>query len=613
MMRRIALWCGVLALLVVNVLVQLHYSTTIWPYLWPQPALFVLLTAAALLLWFPGLMRGIWALRLAGLLMLVVGQSYLIHSINVTIHAVTLTSAVHLVGMVGAFTVMALGYVNQIMPRNRSVAPSLPADLPFVAVVVPTYGEPLDVLEATVASITRLDYPAERVYVLVADDGRRAEVGELCERYGVHSIHGPQRDAKAGNLNAALDHLAQHAPQATLILTQDADELLDSSFLRKTVGYFNDPQIAFVQTPKDAFTPERDPFGNRDRIFYDILQPGRNGANAAFSCGSGVIWRIAAVRSVGGFATWNLVEDLTTSYYLHSAGYRSEYHNETLTIGLSPDDIPGLLKQRGTWAADTWRLFLFDNPLLKRGLSLRQRLQYLELGMFYVCSAFFMPLLLLTPVLSLARSEFIPLEGAALFPWIGASMVYYLVLSRGNLLFLRRMWQYWVGHAPTYLWAFWLAVRSRNRKPRYQVTRKTRQNGFYGRLIWPQYVYMGVGSVLVVRALYFMEEVNLATRLANSALLLFFMLLVSQICRASLYGVELGSLRGLAQRARGLAQHSAGITRQFYQTVFSLQLNAIFTPIADQGSHLLADAGVQDSEPAGQLPDVVFSREVGAG
>jgi cellulose synthase (UDP-forming) len=319
------------------------------------------------------------------------------------------------------------------------------------------------------------------------------------------------------------------------------------------------------------------------------------------------------VRSVGGFATWNLVEDLTTSYYLHSAGYRSEYHNETLTIGLSPDDIPGLLKQRGTWAADTWRLFLFDNPLLKRGLSLRQRLQYLELGMFYVCSAFFMPLLLLTPVLSLARSEFIPLEGAALFPWIGASMVYYLVLSRGNLLFLRRMWQYWVGHAPTYLWAFWLAVRSRNRKPRYQVTRKTRQNGFYGRLIWPQYVYMGVGSVLVVRALYFMEEVNLATRLANSALLLFFMLLVSQICRASLYGVELGSLRGLAQRARGLAQHSAGITRQFYQTVFSLQLNAIFTPIADQGSHLLADAGVQDSEPAGQLPDVVFSREVGAG
>lgn len=612
-MRRIALWCGVLAMFAVNILVQIHYSTVIWPYLWPQPALFVLVTAAALLLWFPGLMRGIWALRLAGLLMLVVGQSYLIHSINVTLQAVTMTSVVHLIGMVGAFSVMALGYVNQIMPRNRSSAPSLPAELPSVAVVVPTYGEPLAVLEATIASITRLDYPADTLHLLVADDGRRTEVRELCARYGVHYLHGPQHDAKAGNLNAALEHLAQHAPRATLILTQDADELIDPSFLQKTVGYFSDPQVAFVQTPKDAFTPERDPFGNRDRIFYDILQPGRNGANAAFSCGSGVIWRIEAIQRVGGFATWNLVEDLTTSYYLHSAGYRSEYHNETLTIGLSPDDIPGLLKQRGTWAADTWRLFLFDNPLLKRGLSLRQRLQYLELGMFYVCSAFFMPLLMLTPVLSLARREFIPLEGAALFPWIGASVLYYLVLSRGNLLFLRRMWQYWAGHAPTYLWAFWLALRSRTRKPRYQVTRKTRQNGFYGRLIWPQYLYLGVGSILIVRALFFMEDVSLATRLANSALLLFFMLLVSQICRASLYGVELGSLRGLAQQARSLMRQGTRLTRQFYHTVFSLQLRAIFAPLAEQRSPLLADAGTPELEPATPLPEVAFSREVGAG
>lgn len=115
-----------------------------------------------------------------------------------------------------------------------------------------------------------------------------------------------------------------------------------------------------MQTPKEAFTPSGDPFGNRGRIFYDLLQPGRNG--------SGVLWRIDALRAVGGFATWNIVEAMTTSYFLHCAGYSSEYHNEILTIGLSPDDLPGLLKQRGNWAADPWRWFLFRNPLPARGL-----------------------------------------------------------------------------------------------------------------------------------------------------------------------------------------------------------------------------------------------------
>ena len=74
----------------------------------------------------------------------------------------------------------------------------------------------------------------------------------------------------------------------------------------KTIGYFGDAMVAFVQTPKEAIAPKTDPFGVRDRIFYDSLQPGRAGAGAAFSCGSGVIWRVSALEAIGGFVTWNL-------------------------------------------------------------------------------------------------------------------------------------------------------------------------------------------------------------------------------------------------------------------------------------------------------------------
>lgn len=537
-MRRFRLATLILLLLIVNLFLQIRFNTLVWPYLWPRPAIFVLIGLGAFALWFRELVTGVWTLRLAGLLMLFVGESYLIHSFSVTWQAPSPIAIVHLIGFSGTFLVMALSYVNQFAPRNSRPHQLPPADLPYVAAVIPTYGEPIDILERTIVSIKALDYPAERLYILISDDGHREAVQELALAHNIHYNLGPARDAKAGNLNSALMYLSQHFPQATLILTQDADELIDPSFLKKTVGYFRDPRLGFVQTPKEAFTPRGDPFGNRDRIFYDVIQAGRNGSGAAFSCGSGVIWSIAAVNAVGGFATWNIVEDMTTSYFLHAAGYSSAYHNEILTIGLSPDDIPGLLKQRGTWATDTWRFFLFDNPLRKPGLRLRQRLQYLELGMFYVSSVFFIPLLLATPLLSLATQTFVPIEGSALFPWAIASTIYYLTLARGNVSFLIRMWQYWIGHWPTYTRAFRIALGSRIKKPSYTVTRKTRQNGFYGHMLWQQFTYIALGSGLILYALFAMPHVSLATRLTNIGVLLFFMFMVSGICRAAFYAVS---------------------------------------------------------------------------
>lgn len=548
--RRLLLWSLGLSGLALNGLLLGHFNTLIWPYLWPKPAIYLLVGLIAMALWAPELVRRPWPLRIVGPVMIFVGQSYLIHSFSAMLAAPSLPAILHFVGFAGTLAVMTLSFINQLAPRDNQHAPPLPHDLPYVAAVIPTYGEPVDILEQTVVSLKQLDYPRDRLHIVISDDGHRDEVRRLAAAHGVAYNPGAKRDAKAGNLNSALDYLEREVPQATLVLTQDADELIHPQFLTKIVGYFRDPKLAFVQTPKDAFTPPGDPFGNRDRIFYDILQPGRNGSGAAFSCGSGVLWRIAAVRAIGGFATWNIVEDMTTSYFLHCAGFRSEYHNEVLTIGLSPDDIPGLIKQRGTWAADTWRWFLFQNPLRAPNLTLRQRLQYLELGMFYVSSVFFMPLLMLTPLLSLLTGIFVPIEGAALFPWVFFSVLYYIVLADGRLHHLFRMWQYWIGHSPTYARAFLIAIRSRATKPSYKVTRKTRQDGFYGGMIWPQFVYLLLGGLLIGRGFFGMEEVSPATRVVNIGSIAFYLVMVSGICGAAFYGMTPDTWRNLARDLR---------------------------------------------------------------
>lgn len=554
-MRRLVRFLSIVliasALLIADVVLLTYFNTLVWPHFWPTSAIVILTIGFAILIWFPELGYSVWMLRIIGLLLIFIGQSYWLHSYQITLEQPSALAVAHLVGVSGMFVVLVINYVNQFKPRSHIEPPPLPTALPAVAAVVPTYGEPVDVLERTVASLKKLHYPRHLLAIVVSDDGRRAEVRRMAERHGVYYHPGPQKDAKAGNLNAALRFIEQVFPQAELILTQDADEVIHPTFLEKTVGYFNDPAIAFVQTPKEAVAPPGDPFGTRDRMFFDVFQVGRNGYNAAFACGSGVLWRMDAIRSIGGFVTWNVVEDLTTSYWLHSRGWRSEYHNEKLSIGLAPDDIPGLLKQRGTWAIDTWRLFLFDNPLFKRGLTLAQRSQYFELGLFYVMSSFFMPLLMLVPAVSLLTGEFIPINGSALFPWITINVLYYVVLSRGQSLFMLRMWQYWIGHWPTYFKAFWIALGSRRKKPKYVVTRKTRDSGFYPHLLWMQFAYVLIGLVAVAHSLFGQTGSDLGSLLTNAAIVLFFIFMLSAICRAAFYGVEFRGLTRAAQPSRG--------------------------------------------------------------
>jgi cellulose synthase (UDP-forming) len=547
---RLRLLALIFIVIIVNSFLLRAFNTLIWPFLWPQPLLFILIIGLVVLTSLPRLRYNIWLVRIVGVLMIFIGECYLIHTVQVTLREPNLLTIAHLIGFTGIYAVFVVGTVNQFSPRDQRKSPPLPERLPHVAAVIPTYGEPYEVVEETLRSLLALDWPAEHLTVVISDDAHREDLQAMAKRYGVHYNFGAKKDAKAGNLNSALHYLAMHVPYAEFILTQDADEVVHPSFLKRTIGFFTDEKMAFVQTPKDAAAPSKDPFGTRDRLFYDVFQVGRNGFEAAMACGSGVIWRMDAVRKIGGFSTWNVVEDLTTSYHLHAAGYKSEYLNEVLSIGLAPDDIPGLLKQRGTWAVDTWRLFLFDNPVFKKGLTVKQRAQYTELGLFYATSALFTPLLMLVPLVSLITGYYVPIEGAALFPWVFVSVIYYIVLARGRITLLIRMWQYWVGHFATYFRAFLIALPSRKKKPGYKVTRKTRQDGFYGIMIWPQFIYLLAGFYALYHA--FIEDPGsapLGARLTNAGILLFFMFMVSGIARAAFWNSGPGKLIERRQEA----------------------------------------------------------------
>ena len=89
-------------------------------------------------------------------------------------------------------------------------------------------------------------------------------------------------------------------------------------------------------------------------MFYRGQMLARNAHNAAFPCGSGLVWHRDALLDIGGFPAWNLVEDLQSGVEALRRGWRSLYLPIVGAVGqIAPEDLPNFYKQRGTWAIDT--------------------------------------------------------------------------------------------------------------------------------------------------------------------------------------------------------------------------------------------------------------------
>ena len=250
----------------------------------------------------------------------------------------------------------------------------------IVDVFITNYDEPLEVLRRTGIGARAIKYP-HKTYML--DDGKRDEVKAMADALGIGYIRREGNEhAKAGNLNHALK-----VTDGEFILQLDADHVPLPNILDRLLGYFGDTKVAFVQSPQDfyntdSFTHVVDEEGRslweENRIFFSLLQPGKDTWNAAFFCGSCGVLRRKAFDEIGGFSTKTITEDMETSIVLHGRGWRSVYHGETLAYGLAPSSALAYHVQRLRWGQGSMQILRKLNPLFYPGLTIPQRLAYLS-------------------------------------------------------------------------------------------------------------------------------------------------------------------------------------------------------------------------------------------
>lgn len=279
------------------------------------------------------------------------------------------------------------------------------ASPPAVDVFICTYNEELPILERTILAAQAIDYPNFTVWVL--DDGRRAWLRLYCQSTGVRYIsRDDNAGAKGGNINNATLQSAKET-NAPYILILDADFAPQRAILRRTVGQFSDPGIGVIQTPQ--FYYNADPVQHNllasrawvddQRIFFDVMQPSKDGWGTAFCVGTSCLVRRDSLDLIGGMPQETVTEDIHLTYRLLQKGVRTRWLNERLSVGLSAESLSGYITQRCRWCLGTIQgALLRDGPFFGRGYTFTQRLHYFHGLLFWFCRPFIL-LLLAAPIL----------------------------------------------------------------------------------------------------------------------------------------------------------------------------------------------------------------------
>ena len=134
---------------------------------------------------------------------------------------------------------LTLPFVSEIFKRRKE-ADKGDAELPTVSILISAYNEEA-VIERKIQNILALDYPKEKLEVLIGDDGSADKTAEIIARYadqGITLVKAPKNAGKAAMLNR-LNTIAKN----DILLFCDANTMFFPNVVRKLVIPFQDKKI----------------------------------------------------------------------------------------------------------------------------------------------------------------------------------------------------------------------------------------------------------------------------------------------------------------------------------------------------------------------------------
>lgn len=243
------------------------------------------------------------------------------------------------------FTVFIEQWGNIGNEKNKKLK-----SFPIVSIVIPAYNEENNILK-TLNSVLDLDYPKDKLEVLVVNDGSadstRAKVERVVKKNNNVILINQRNHGKASALNNGLKKA-----KGEIFVCLDADSIVMPDALKKLLPYFDNPDVALVLPLMKAKKPENllqklqfieyliNIFLKKLMGYLDCIHV----APGPFS-----VYRKSVLEKLGGFDVGNITEDLEMTLRIQKHNYKIVQDTHASVFTATPNNLRAYYKQRSRW------------------------------------------------------------------------------------------------------------------------------------------------------------------------------------------------------------------------------------------------------------------------
>lgn len=247
--------------------------------------------------------------------------------------------------------------LNRLFGRQRHPYLDIDvADWPTVTVIVPAHNEEL-VISNILNALLDVDYPRERLMILVVNDRSTDKTGEILDQLAHHHpgritvLH--RKVGKPGKAAALKDATAM--VQSEILLVFDADYIPGQGLIKQLVAPFFDPEVGAMM---GRVVPHNVSRNLLTRLLdlersggYQVDQQARMNLQLVPQYGGTVGGvRMRALQSVGGWDEQTLAEDTEMTYRMLLAGWKTVYQNRSECYEEVPENWYSRIRQLKRWA-----------------------------------------------------------------------------------------------------------------------------------------------------------------------------------------------------------------------------------------------------------------------
>ena len=255
------------------------------------------------------------------------------------------------------FNIRRLIFTLAILPGSDQGSTSTllgPPYLPDVLILVPCRDE-VALIPDLCQALSRIDYPSEKLQVVLIDDGSVDGTGQSMEeqsanRPGWHVLKFAKNRGKAVSLNSALACFSF----GEIIYIFDADHRPKADVIWRAAGYFFAPRVAAVTGFTQVMNPVASPSAFYSTVesyvnqLVTIRAKDRLGLAPAL-LGSNCAYRREPLIACGGFRDGALSEDSDLTVTFYRAGYRVRFMEDAVSYQQVPQSMEGYVKQHIRW------------------------------------------------------------------------------------------------------------------------------------------------------------------------------------------------------------------------------------------------------------------------